>query len=297
MLDRASSFSDPEVIALLQSRFIPVAIDQAYQRRQQDAEGRFYQKIANQSPRKIGSGTTQGHFVAAPDGQFLGYNNNRDPQRVIRLLRQALESYTPKETAVIEKDEPDKRYSPQLPEGGLIVRVRSKVLGGYEPTNNKWEQMFQQGIGRDNLWIRADEHNALMKGEFPKSLVQRIARFHLVDNTRGEPPMWKVSEIRQSEVSFIKGEPRIQGTIHLKTDNNQRAFQADWLGYVESSDGEVNRFDLVVKGQFRGEGQYTRRAPKGEFPLAITFELADGTDTADPIPPQGSRGWLDGYIR
>jgi hypothetical protein len=25
--------------------------------------------------------------------------------------------------------------------------------------------------------------------------------------------------------------------------------------------------------------------------------LADGTDAADQIPPQGSRGWVQGYIR
>ena len=62
------------VIKLLQTEFIPVAIDQAYQRRQKDAEGRFYQKIANQSPRKIGQGTTQGHFVATSDGELLGFS-------------------------------------------------------------------------------------------------------------------------------------------------------------------------------------------------------------------------------
>ena len=85
MLDRASTFSDPKVVELLKTKFVPVAIDQAYQRRQKDAEGRFYQKIANQGPRKIGNGgpTTQGNYTAAPDGTFLGYNNNRRNQELI----------------------------------------------------------------------------------------------------------------------------------------------------------------------------------------------------------------------
>ena len=69
------------------------------------------------------------------------------------------------------------------------------------------------------------------------------------------------------------------------------------MAFVESKDGRVTRFDVVVKGLFRGEGPYTRGAPKGEFPLAISLQLADGSDVADGIPPQGSRGWLDGYIR
>ena len=36
---------------MLRTQFIAVAIDQAYQRRQQDAEGEFYRKIAGQGPR------------------------------------------------------------------------------------------------------------------------------------------------------------------------------------------------------------------------------------------------------
>ena len=61
--------------------------------------------------------------------------------------------------------------------------------------------------------------------------------------------------------------------------------------------GKVTRLDVVAKGEFWGEGTYTRRAPKGRFPLAIAFTLADGKDAADTIPPQGSRGWVQGYIR
>ena len=40
----------------------------------------------------------------------------------------------------------------------------------------------------------------------------------------------------------------------------------------------------------------TRNAPKGRFPFAVAFTLADGSDVADKIPPQGSRGWLEGYL-
>jgi hypothetical protein len=31
--------------------------------------------------------------------------------------------------------------------------------------------------------------------------------------------------------------------------------------------------------------------------LAIAFTLADGSDVADGVPPQGSRGWVQGYIK
>lgn len=296
MLDRASTFSDPEVIKLLQTKFVPVAIDQAYQRRQKDAEGRFYQKIANQGPRKAETGgTTQGHYAATADGKLLGFRNNRGAERTSELLRDALRKHKPGKVAVLERGRPDRQYDYPPPAGGLVVRTHTKVLGGYEETENEWRQMFQRGVGRDNFWIREDEHAALAKGEVLESLTTRMAKFHLVDNTRGEPPMWGPKDIRKMDLALKGG--KLTGTLELRTDRGELGFKADVLGFVESKDGRVTRFDVVVKGLFRGEGQYTRGAPKGEFPLAISFQIADGSDVADDIPPQGSRGWLDGYIK
>lgn len=297
MLDRASTFSDPEVIRLLQTKFIPVAIDQAYHRRQKDAEGRFYQKIANQSPRKIGEGTTQGHFVATADGALLGFRNNRGGERALNLLHSALRRFDPGRTGAepLERGQVDRRYVYAPPDGGLVVRVHAKILGGYEETENPWRRMFQEGLGRDNLWVRKDEHDALTEGILPESLMIRLARFHLVDNTRGEPPIWRREDVRENRSSLNDGQ--LNGFVHLKTKGGEREYKADLLGRVEVLDGRVVRFDVVAKGLFRGEGPYTRGAPKGNFPLAIGFQIADGSDIADSIPPQGSRGWLDGYIR
>ena len=114
MLDRASTFSDPEVVRLLKTKFVPVAIDQAYQRRQKDAEGRFYQKIANQGPRKVGNGgpTTQGLYAASANGTFLGYNNNRGAGRVIGMLNKALKEF---EAGPVEVEA---RFVPPGPAGG-----------------------------------------------------------------------------------------------------------------------------------------------------------------------------------
>ena len=296
MLDRASTFSDPEVVRLLKTRFIPVAIDQAYQRRQQDAEGRFYQRIANQGPRKVGRGTTQGLYIATAEGRFLGFNNNRGSDRVKRLLKKVLADFRPEGARPIARGKPDARYVRIPPDGGLVIRVTSKVLGGYAKTDDKWRQLFQQSLGRDNLWVRRDEHLALVRGAVQESLKKRLARFHLVDNTRGEPPMWKASEIKKLDVSLEDGQ--LRGTVHLRTASGDRGYEAQLLGRVASMGGRVTRFDVVVKGVFWGEGTYTRGAPRGRFPFAVAFTLASGSgDVADKVPPQGSRGWLDGYIR
>ena len=93
MLDRASTFADPEIVQLLKSRFIAVAIDQAYHRRQQDAEGEFYRKIAGQGPRNDSKKTTQGLYLASASGELLGFNNNRGADRIKALMKQALEQF------------------------------------------------------------------------------------------------------------------------------------------------------------------------------------------------------------
>ena len=285
---------------MLRTRFIPVAIDQAYQRRQQDSEGDFYRKIAGQGPRNNFQSTTQGFYIASPSGDLLLYNNNRDPAKLRRLMKQKLREFASgldatTQTAVIRPRKRDARYAVSPPEGGLVVRVRAKVLGGYEPTDDRWRRIFQTALSRDNLWISASEHKALVRGILPDSLRKRLARFHLVDNTRGEPPMWRPDEIRKLKMALKDG--RIDGTVHLETEQGDRGYVADMKGIVEVKDNAVTRFDIVVRGDFWGSGPYTRRAPPGKFPLAIAFTLGDGSDVADGIPPQGSRGWVQGYLR
>jgi hypothetical protein len=299
VLDRASTFADAEIVNMLQTRFVPVAIDQAYQRRQQDTEGDFYRKIAAQSPRDDFQNTTQGFYVATADGDLLFYNNNRDPAKLRRLLNDALQRFSQvasPATAVAQQYQTrDPRYNVSPPEGGLVVRVRAKVLDGYAPTNDRWKTIFQNALSRDNLWITKPEHESLARGEFPVTLQRRLARFHLVDNTRGEPPMWREGEIRSLEIR-LDGRA-VTGAVHLETERGDRGYRAEIRGLVEVAGNRVTRFDLVALGQFWGEGRYTRGAPEGEFPLAVSLTLADGTDVADLIPPQGSRGWLQGYLR
>ena len=271
-----------------------MAIDQAYQRRQQDAEGEFYRKLASQGPRNDFKKTTQGLYIGTAAGRLLAFNNNRGPERIRRLLRQALKDYRPEKVEALVAGKPDVRYVRTPPAGGLIVRVNARVLGGYGKAENRWQEIFRGALSRDNFWITGIEHQELVAGRLADSLVRRMVRFHLVDNTRGEPPMWRQNEIRLLDVKLTDG--RLEGRVHLQTESGDRGYEAQLLGIIDSRDDKVTRFDVVAKGQFWGSGRYTQGAPKGKFPFAVAFRKADGTDAADGVPPQGSRGWLKGYI-
>ena len=284
---------------MLKSDFIPVAIDQAYQRRQQDTEGDFYRKIASQGPRSNFAATTQGFYLATPSGKLLLYNNNRDPQKVRRLMKEKLSEFKKTDETKLKTDPivaktRDARWDLHPPTGGMVVRVHGKILDGYQTTDDRWKQIFQNALSRDNMWISANERKAIAKGKLPEAVARRLARFHLVDGTRGEPLMW-----RDNEVTYLKfdlNDGAIVGKVHIQSEDGSRGYQAELKGFVESQGDNVTRFDIVALGKCWGDGPYTKGGPKGKFPLALSFSLADGNDIADAVPPQGCKGWLAGYM-
>ena len=281
-------------------------MDQACQRRQKDAEGTLYRRIAGQGPRSDFQNTTQGFYIASPAGKLLLYNNNRDPKKLLRLMRESLREYelgsfafdrdqVQAEVDAAANGQEDARYTLHPPEGGLVVRVHAKVLDGYSTPANQSESVFQKAISRDNLWITPTEKAELVAGRVPATLQRRIARFHLVDNTRGEPPMWKAGEIKEMDLQIDKG--TLVGSVRLETEDGSRGYQAELRGHIRVVGDNITGLDLVALGEFYGEGRYTQNAPDGKFPLAVAFQLADGTDVADAVAPQGARGWLDGYLK
>ena len=131
----------------------------------------------------------------------------------------------------------------------------------------------------------------------PNAVAARVARFHLADNTRGEPPHWRLNEIRAlrfTGTAGADGSVTIEGAIHLETTDGSRGFEGEALGNYAIVDGKLERFEMVAVGDFWGEGRYTRGARPGKSPIGFSFELQSAPTAADRIPPQGSR-WLEGY--
>jgi hypothetical protein len=277
---------------VLRTKFIPVAVDQHVHRRLKDEEGALFAKVLQQAGRGL-DGYSQGVYLVAPDGTLLAFSNTADAQAVRRLVETALRRFDP-QAAVNLGQRPHVAVLPSPPDGGLVLDVVTKVLGGYDTDDPRTER-YRQSLGRDHLWLRPDEVQAIARGTIPGSVQQRLARYHLVDNTRGEPPMWRADEIRHLEMSLQDGV--LRGRVHLETRRGDRGYQAELLGVVETADGRVTRLDIVAQGNFWGEGTYTRGAPPGRFPLAVAFTLADPDCAASKVPPQGARGNLAGYLQ
>jgi hypothetical protein len=280
---------------MLKDDFVPVAIDQWYERRQEDAAGKFYQEIAGQGPRNDFGLTTQGFYIAAPDGRLVSYWNNRGPDAAREKMRAALAHYDTAAVTDVAVESPVLSDKPAMPAGALVVRVNSRVLGGYPAVRSERHRLMQDSIGRDNMWITADEQRRLVLGEFPATLARKIARFHLIDNTRGEPPMWEANELRSLKIQ-LQGDQSITGTVHLETIDGRRGFRGTIEGAMTKNGNRITGFDLVARGDYWGEGPWTQFAPEGKFPFAVAMQLADGTQVADQVLPQAIKGWREGYL-
>ena len=240
--------------------------------------------------------TTQGSYIATANGKLLGYMNHHDPEIVLNWIKESLDKFEPSDAERLLEESVDEENARDVPANGLIIRINGKVLDGYEEPENEYSKIFQDAISRDNLWVTSEEKAALIAGRFPDSLTRRICRFALVDGTRGEPPMWEPNEL--GEIAFSLDEQGLlTGKFAMQTANKKRGFKGEIFGFVEADDENVTRFDLVAKGTYWGQGRYTTHAPKGKFPIAMTFRLADGSDPADAVAPQGTKGWLINYYR
>jgi hypothetical protein len=158
------------------------------------------------------------------------------------------------------------------------------------------------------MWVTREEARSMLPAEWrnglkypvPPAVKERLLRFHLVDNVRGEPPMWARDEIRDADLTLTvedstTGRLKLEGSAKLRhaADRGHDARLQGFLTYDRARE-RFSRFDLLAWGEFWGEGTYTKGAPKGKFPLVIAGSLA-GTAPGDRIPPQGSRD-LNGYL-
>jgi hypothetical protein len=325
---RASAFSDPEIIRLASESFVPVTGDDWYQRRRKDMVGEFFRGVARQGPRGgTEDGTNQGIYFFTASGKLLAYKNAGQNADVMReVFHEALERWNRlpaderKAGAVdvpdIAPSDLDPRYTRGLPEGGLVVSVFTRALqrdkeGRLETCSGDTTgglRGFQTAY--DHLWLAGEEWRSLLPREpqvgdslpLPDEIAARIARFHLTDNTRGEPNMWQSHEVLRREMTLTVSEvtdQRVQlklvGSVLLATERDtekaKRGYDAALLGTIafDRSTGAVVRFDVAALGDAWGSGTYTRGARPGRNPLAVVFELAAGDRPADKVPPQAMR--------
>ena len=297
-------FANAEVKKLLKEEFVTVAADDWYQRRRKDKVGEFFAKVVDQSPRK-GVHTKQGHYIFTATGKLLGFNNNRGPEKRLAMIKDALSEWDklPKDVRKVdvpERGKNDQGFYRELPKGGQIVKVYTRCL---EERSGRLQKLADNKIGNlsavDHLWLQHSEvrqlGNLIVSGGGPISnaVSLRIAKFHLRDNTRGEPREWKSNEVKEWSLKG-DGQGKVSGNFLIGSADGQMGYQGKIEGMILVDKGRLAKFDLLVLGKHWGNSRYTQGARPGKAPMGQVFRLSDGKRASDRIPPQGIR-WAPGY--
>ena len=297
MVDRASAFSDDETLDLLRKHYIAFAPSLTEILKSRDSAGDFFRKVVNQRPEPKHS--KQGYYICSPDGTLLkGWMYPRpDDGTMKRYLRDALASYqSPKEVEALDRSRVDRYANPEPPAGAQVVEVFTKLLDAkWQPTNLERFSLIRGALGRDRLWILKAEIQELARGTMPDSLLERMIRYHFVDNTRGVPSMWQRADVKelQFKTGPQDGSIRVEGSLRLEEPNNRR-FEARFEGTIALKDETVSRFDLVVLGTHSSKRPDVGEVPTGDATLAVAFSLAaPGEGTR--VPPLYT--WHGDYLK
>jgi hypothetical protein len=294
-VDRGSAFADKEVVDLLKESFVSVGISLQEDLKAQDPTGEFFRKIVDQRPEPKHS--KQGYYIASPDGTLLrGWMYPRpDNGTVKKNLKEAIASYKPPtEIEPLDESKADPTYKWPAPEGLTIVETRTKIFDAVWPAAvaERFE-VIKGTMGHDRLWITKPEVEALEKGGLADSLLERIIRFHLGDNTRCYIDRWareamqKVHvEIKRDGQGFV-----LDGSVSL--EQGARGYNARLSGFIEVKGGAINRFDLLAQGKGWGQHNGVNYAPVGKFTIVNAFSLAKPGVTFDVRPVWN---WVPEYM-
>ncbi|HEX6811847.1 MAG TPA: hypothetical protein VF384_09520, partial [Planctomycetota bacterium] len=292
MIARRSVWSDPAVKEWLPS-FVTVADEVGRLQRGKDAECRTFQgfcESGHYGGRTEPTDTRQGIYVVTPRGRFLASINTHSAAKVAEMLRTSLARWAElpaAERALGEQEAKDlqasKRFEDRYPSDGLVLAEYLRDLG--RPVDEKdWRT---RAWNTDQVWFTAAEARSLVPKQHevgaviavPPRLVERLARFHLLDSVRGQTPPMSRDAVReaslQSQVTAVQGdEVSLQFTGKTRTEvsvpaanaeaakETSRGVATDLRGHARwnAKTGRFTAFELLAVGTRWGATQYNQRA-------------------------------------
>ncbi|MFM9873522.1 MAG: hypothetical protein ACKVQS_08685 [Fimbriimonadaceae bacterium] len=301
-------FTRPDVIKRLKTEFIPFAgnTNELQVSKFDSPEKKWFLEMASQlSPGIANGGTAQGFYVVGADGQEYVYSiGGRQHDAFMNLLDEGLAKFKSSPPKAIKLDIlPIKTWTRIAPKGGLVVRSITRVSplpSGADVRNTS--------IGRDHYWIFPEDIGEInnSKGNhfaMPTKMARRMARFHLVDNVRGEPNRWRYDNIRVLDIEMTRVSPmeyNFEGLYKLTNLEGHGGTEKGIAGRIRGfltlnkARSQATQFEAYAEGYAWGDHENTSGAPPGKFPLKIAFRSVDD-EIARSVPPQQSYFW-DEYL-
>ncbi len=247
----------------------------------------------------------QGIWIAGADGSNYGWINSREPEEFLKFLDQGLEKYKanpPKPVQITQSSiEATKLRTPDL--STSIIRSYYRIY-----PLPKFAAEINEKVNWDHFWVFREEVAEILAATkkqnenvpFPRKLVARLTRFHLLDNVRGLATALTDREVTKAKFSMQSlGEENGKRTIRFQ---GEFAGETQYVGDVNYKgpvgvDGKIEglfeidlatlkitKFCAYAEAQAWGANDQTWDQPEGKFPLAIAFRETDD-ELAHRIPP------------
>jgi len=275
-----------------------------------EADCVLFQRMINGGERITDRGSRQGMWLCAPSGKLLANINTRNVERVLETLERGLAAWKalPAEARRLPDDvalEPEHRWEGSWPEHGLVLSRIARDLSAAGPGGDpepRWN--------REHAWFSRGEIAALFPAEAWEGerelplLARRLARFHLVDNARGQTLPYADAEVLEATLtarvversdrrlalrlagatSAIAEGPWLLGENIWKPRNElPHGIELELAGEatLDRQTGRLTAFDLVAIGHRWGRTATNGRG-RDSSPGLIGFHFA----LADPREPR-----------
>lgn len=317
---RRSVWSDPKIQELAK-KYVCVSVDQVPLLFENDAvkndERVFFKRVTDQVTAEWAGDSRQGTYIATPSGKLLearglwkvGWESMERPKDILQIMERGLEQWG--------KMNPDeRRRGPGLnlpveavndwdkvrPADGLILRMNCRDLPSRE---GDWSQVIWNDAVWENLdyaWFKKNEvaqwvPPSVKTGAswvIPRPLVERLVRFHMIDNVRCHmAKLFRKEDVQKARLTGKVMEVR-GNNVSLRYEGESRAERLDTKVGVESRllgravfnmvSGRFTSFELIAVGTRWGR-QETRESPN-PTPLGFIFVLPPGHDPRDQAPPR-----------
>ena len=319
MAGRRSVWSDPRLIERARS-FVP-ATDEVWRlQRGLGPESRAFQRMADRGHYRGKGGSRQGIYVCTPDGELLASINSLSADRVLATMEEGLAAWNALDEdarrAGLERAPDDLDQEPRwewsYPVGGLVLRSVNRDL---PPDGLPGSPPPSERANLDHAWFSAKEARGFLPDvlevgrtfDVDPLLTTRLARFHLVDNVRGQTLPFAPGEVQGSRItgtvvraSGDEVELRFQGSTVAEADGVWRLGENDWtptrewprslstriLGRAvwDLRRQEFSSFELVSVGRRHGVTGLNRPPEDVAGPIGFLFEEA-GDTPAEHIAP------------
>ncbi len=246
--------------------------------------------------------------MCSPSGKLLSSVNSLDPEVVIKTINQGLQEW--ENLSNLDKQLPrnfspitSHRWEDSYPKSGLVLKgAKADLLSDPPNPSNRGDRWNMDHVWfseqESHLWVPKIKNIGAIY-ECPKIIKDRLFRFHLVDNVRGQTLPFASEEIKTANLNvelvdindsslelkisgdskaIAKGKWKLGENIWTPPHDLDHSISTNILGKAiyDTNKNSFTQFDLVVIGNWKGKTENNGRKFGPELgTIGMQYNLAE----------------------